>query len=123
MKTVIGKHFNFEASHLLPEKECYGKCRHLHGHRYELEVQIEGEIDEEGWICNFSDVRSLVKKHVLDKYDHQHLNDYFPIPTAENIALAIYRVLDNALREKNYHLHKIRLYETANSYAEVKSEK
>ncbi|RME04261.1 MAG: 6-carboxytetrahydropterin synthase QueD [Planctomycetota bacterium] len=120
MRICIGRHFQFEASHQLPqEHECYGKCRHLHGHRYELEVQIEGELNPRGWICDFAELKDIVHRHVIDKFDHQHLNHFFEIPTAEHIALWIFQTLQKALRDKEYQLVKIRLYETEKNYAEV----
>ena len=70
--------------------EKYGKCANLHGHTYKLEVTIEGVINDDGWICNFSEVKKLVRTQVIDKYDHQHLNDFFRIPTAEKIAQKIF---------------------------------
>ena len=124
IKTTIGKSFDFEASHQLPDKECYGKCRNLHGHRYELFVEVTGPVDEEyGWICNFSEVKSIVESEIIQKLDHQHLNNILPtIPTAENIAAWIFKTLDQALEKKTYKLNKLKLYETARSYAELTRE-
>ena len=120
MQLTIGKHFEFEASHQLPDQECYGKCRHLHGHRYQLEVEITGDIDQRGWICDFADLKRMVRGLVIDKFDHQHLNDWFEIPTAENIAIWIFHTLQQALAQSSYRLWRVRLYETSNSYAEVR---
>lgn len=113
----IGKEFQFEAAHYLPNKEIYGKCRNLHGHTYTLIIEIEGNIQEEGWILNFSEFGEIVKKSILTKLDHSCLNDYIEIPTAENIILYIYESLKNGFNNKNIRISKIKLYETKNSYA------
>lgn len=120
MKIIIGKHFEFEASHQLPEAECYGKCSNLHGHRYELQVEVSGDINSYGWICNFSDVKEVVKRLVINKLDHQHLNQFFDLPTAEHIAVWIYKQIEEEIKEKDYTLERVKLYETSNSYAEIR---
>lgn len=121
MKIKIGKHFTFDASHQLPCNPIYGKCQNLHGHTYHLTVEIEGEINQEGWICNFSEVKEKVKELVIDVFDHKHLNDFFDLPTAEVIAKSIFEVLSNSFvkEEKPFQLSKIILYETPTSYCEV----
>ena len=113
----IGKEFQFEAAHYLPNKEIYGKCRNLHGHTYTLIIEIEGNIQEEGWILNFSEFGEIVKKSILTKLDHSCLNDYIEIPTAENIILYIYESLKNGFNNKDIRISKIKLYEAKNSYA------
>lgn len=115
----IGCHFTFEASHKLPPSKIYGKCSNLHGHRYELQVEVTGNVKTEGWICNFNVIKALVNQYVLDKYDHAYLNDFFEVPTAEAIAIEIYNNLLTPLNEINCKLNKIKLYETQNNYAEV----
>lgn len=121
MKIKIGKHFSFDASHQLPPNHIYGKCQNLHGHTYHLTVEIEGEINDHGWICNFSEVKEKVKELVLDQFDHKHLNEFFDLPTAEVIAQRIFHVLDNSFKResKSYQLSKVILYETPTSYCEV----
>lgn len=119
---IIAKTFEFEASHQLPpDKECYGACRRLHGHTYKLIVEIEGEIDREyGWLINFKDLKQIVNKVVIDKYDHQHLNDFFEITTAEVILEKIVEDLQAELDVRFnglYKLHSCILYETSTSYA------
>lgn len=117
MRITIGKHFIFEASHQLPQEECYGKCSNVHGHRYELIVEITGKINSKGWICNFTEIKQIVNKCVIDKFDHNHLNNFFTIPTAENIALWIVKTLQDKFKDKPYSLNQVKLYETENSYA------
>ncbi len=119
MQAILGKHFTFEASHQLPDAECYGKCSNLHGHRYELTVEMIGPIQSQGWVCDFAEIKAIVHRDIIAKLDHQHLNHFFPLPTAENIGTWIAQTLSNALAQSQYHLHKIKLYETATSYVEI----
>ena len=119
----IGKHFEFEASHLLPWYD--GKCNRLHGHSYKLTVIAEGKIKKDGMVLDFEILKNVVKETVIDKYDHRHLNDYFENPTAENVAKAFYNVINKRLKEvtKNtVKVAKLRLYETSKSFAEVSTE-
>lgn len=115
----IGKTFEFEACHNLPDNDVYGKCSNKHGHRYELMVEVFGNINELGWVCNYAEIKDIVKSEVIKKYDHVDLNEFFEIPTAENIILEIVSILKNAFKNKPYQLSKVRLYETRTSYAEI----
>lgn len=116
MKTRIGTKISFDAAHKLPENPIYGKCSQLHGHRYELTIEVEGVVSQYGWICNFSELKKILQKQVVDKYDHSNLNDYFSVPTVENVALAIFSDIQEVLLHTSYGLRRISLYETGNSY-------
>lgn len=119
MKIHIGRKFEFEASHFLPGEDIYGECSNLHGHRYELEVVAAGEIKEDGWLFNFKDMKKLVHDTAISKYDHHNLNDYFEIPTAENLGIHIFTALEEKLKEYNMTLKRIKLNETSNCYVEI----
>ena len=86
----------FEAAHRLPDSEFLTtkKCINLHGHTYHVVVDLQGFNDKMGMVVDFG----LVKE-VIDKYDHQFLNDLFgEIPTtAENITFQIYKDLVKAV--------------------------
>lgn len=118
---ILGKHFEFEASHQLPNKECYGKCRNLHGHTYKLVVEIQGEVNpEDGWIMNFSEVKGVVMTQVVDVLDHKHLNDVIGgITTAENILLWIQDRIAKRIWNMGAKLHCLTLYETSKSFAKL----
>lgn len=118
MRTRIGKQFDFEAAHQL-RGEIYGKCQNLHGHRYHLVIEIEGDVNKFGWVCDFAELDELVNERVIKRYDHQNLSDHFEIPTVENIARSIFEILEKGLNNKSYVLSKVVLHETADSYAEV----
>lgn len=118
MKTKIGNKFVFEAAHQL-NGDIYGKCQNLHGHRYELIVEVEGTIDESGWVCDFAEIERTVKKNVLDRFDHRNMNDFFTTPTVENIAARVFETIDGELKSRPYSISKVVLYETAECYAEI----
>jgi 6-pyruvoyltetrahydropterin/6-carboxytetrahydropterin synthase len=111
----IRKHFRFEAAHVLPFHP--GKCARLHGHSYRLEVAVRGPLQSDGpargMIEDFDVVKRVVHTHVVDALDHQHLNDLIENPTAEQIAMWIWRRLEAELRG----LDEIVLWETATSCA------
>lgn len=117
----ITKLFEFEACHWLPMYE--GACNNLHGHSYKLEVTVQGdpitqkENPNYGMIMDFKDLKAVVNEVVVDKYDHQKLNDFFPNPTAEvmvkQIAVDIMARLPIGVI-----LTSCKLWETSTSYAE-----
>lgn len=115
----IGRKFEFESCHFLPGEEIYGECSNLHGHRYELEIVVAGELNEDGWLFNFKDLKKLVHDNVISKYDHHNLNDYFEIPTAENLGVHIYMTLEEKLKEYNMMLKRIKLNETSKCFVEI----
>jgi len=120
IETRICKEFTFEASHQLPNHK--GKCKNLHGHSYRVQVELSGEINlvegasDEGMITDFGDLSEIVKTEVLDRFDHHHLNDLIvAVPTVEILAMIIFKII----RRKTSKVSRVRIYETATSYAEV----
>lgn len=89
---ILRRTYRFEASHVLPNHP--GRCRRLHGHSYRFIVEIEGEIEPvQGMVLDFGDLDALVERAVLARCDHYHLNDFIENPTAEWIAVWIWRAL------------------------------
>lgn len=117
---TIAKMFEFESAHQLPDIECYGACRNLHGHTYKLTVEVEGEVNKYGWVINFKDLKKIVNETIIDKYDHSNLNDYIEVPTAENLLIKMKQDLSPKLMELGVRLYSLKLYETSNSYAYLK---
>lgn len=122
-KITITRRFSFDAAHYLPGHE--GKCQNLHGHTYILEVTvgrdslIEGG-SSEGMVIDFSDLKSIVNKLVVDPLDHQCLNELLPYrPTAENMANHFFEVMEPVLKGFDVDLVRVRLWESSDSYAEV----
>lgn len=87
----VTKIFTFDAAHKLTNY--YGKCERLHGHTYKLEVTLEGDVQSNGMVIDFVVLKRIVKKHVLNKLDHQYLNDVLENPSAERVVLWIWEQL------------------------------
>ncbi len=100
---------HFNAAHQLaipswsPEKnlEIFGKCANpnFHGHNYEVEVRVTGQIDPEtGILINLKDLKVLIESEIEDRFDHKNLNLDCPefetrVPTVENICIVIHELL------------------------------
>lgn len=120
MNVNITKIFTFDAAHRLPNHD--GKCARPHGHTYKLEVTVAGEphpVDGssgEGMVMDFADLKKVVQKNILDRFDHQDLNQVCDfVTTAENLAVYIFEQLQSELPG----LTRIKLWETPTSFAEV----
>jgi 6-pyruvoyltetrahydropterin/6-carboxytetrahydropterin synthase len=81
MRTQIRKSFRFEAAHRLPNVPPGHKCARLHGHSFEIELAVDGEVDPVlGWVVDFADLKTAWEPlHAI--LDHYYLND---IPGLEN---------------------------------------
>ncbi len=64
---VVAKHFKWEAAHRIPWHN--GKCKHLHGHSYKMIVEFEGELNDNGIVIDFNDLKAMVKSHI-ERIDH-----------------------------------------------------
>lgn len=114
---LLRKEFTFDAAHRLERYR--GKCEALHGHTYRLAVTLEGSRDGDGMVFDFTELKNLVSELVLEKLDHAYLNDVMDQPTAENIALWIWKKLESPLRRPNCSLSSVQVWETATSSAAV----
>jgi 6-pyruvoyltetrahydropterin/6-carboxytetrahydropterin synthase len=102
----------------------FGKCsnRQGHGHNYTVEVTVAGEVDEvTGFVVDLKLMKDVMESEVIGVYDHRHLNlevpDFATVqPTAENMAVAIWRRLDGKI--PNAKLHRVRVYEMADLFAD-----
>lgn len=134
----IAKEFSFDMAHMLDGHD--GKCQNLHGHTYTLQVEIGGELHtygaKSGMVMDYSDLKAIVKTHILDKMDHAFIYDStserecqvanllnslnsktFSIPTrttAEQMAKYIF----DTLCDVGLPVSLIRLWETPTSYCE-----
>ncbi len=132
MKVAIFRKGHFNAAHRLycpdwsDEKnlQIYGICSNpnFHGHNYELEVKVSGELDPvSGILMDLKKLKEIIHEHVELRYDHKNLNidlEEFQnkVPTAENIVIEIYKLL-RAQIEPQLDL-VIRLYETPRNFVE-----
>ena len=95
MNIELRKTFQFEAAHLLPNLPTTHKCRRLHGHSFQVEIAVSGEIDPKlGWLIDYAEISDAFKP-LLDRLDHYYLNEIPGLenPTSENVALWIWEKL------------------------------
>ncbi len=132
MKVAVSRKEHFNAAHRLfnplwsdeKNEAVFGKCNNpnYHGHNYEMIVTIIGEPDPEtGYVFDMKILSDLIKEHVTNQFDHKNLNldiAFFKNvnPTAENIAIVIWRILRQHI-DNQYEL-KIKLYETERNFVE-----
>ncbi|MCM8594465.1 6-carboxytetrahydropterin synthase QueD [Accumulibacter sp.] len=143
---LITRRLEFDAGHRIPDHR--SQCRHLHGHRYAIEITLAGEIISRpgdaanGMVMDFAEVRALARQHLVDAWDHAflvHAGDLpvvrflasLPehrtvvldcVPTAENLAREAFRILDGVYRDtygNQLQLERVRLYETPNCWADA----
>ncbi len=105
---TVTKIFEFSASHFLTKY--HGKCERLHGHNYKLEATVIGEMREDDLVYDFVDLNKVVKEKIIEVLDHTHLNDRFPNPSAEIVAIWIWEQLENTFSQAR--LFEIKLWET-----------
>ena len=88
MRIELRKTFQFEAAHLLPRLPESHKCRRLHGHSFQVEIVVAGDVDPElGWLMDYADL-SRAFQPLWEQLDHRYLNEVPGLenPTSENIA-------------------------------------
>ena len=126
----------FSASHRLynenfsdeENNRLFGKCNNPngHGHNYVLEVIVAGDPDPNtGYVMDLKELKKIVIENVIKKVDHKNLNldvEFIRgvIPTAENIAIGIWKQLEDKIPSGK--LFSVKLYETENNYVEYKGE-
>src|SRR3979409_507031 len=144
---LITRRMEFSASHvyhndkLSPEenRRIFGKCNnpHGHGHNYALEVTVAGEPDPvTGMVLDLKELKEIferegmermgarmlyLEREVMQRMDHRFLNYEVAelkgqIPTCENIARVIWELLDPKITKGR--LHRVRLYESADLFAD-----
>jgi len=131
-QVTITRRLYFNAAHrvhnpALSDEEnarIFGKCNNpnWHGHNYTLDVSVSGPVEERtGYVIDLGVLKRVVQREVIEKVDHRNFNvevDFMRgvIPTTENIVVAMWRVLEPALRPAA--LTRLVLWETPNNYVE-----
>jgi 6-pyruvoyltetrahydropterin/6-carboxytetrahydropterin synthase len=142
----ITRRLEFDSGHRIPNHD--GQCKHLHGHRYAIEVTLTGEVAhhpgkaDDGMVLDFGDIKRLTNQYVVDLWDHAFLvakEDEglvaflatLPnhktvvmehVPTVENLAKAAFAILQPVFTKSfggRLELSALRLYETPNCWADV----
>ena len=138
------RRLEFDAAHRVPGHN--GKCRNLHGHRYAVEITVEGETQPEGMIADFGMIKEKVGGWIDDQLDHNVIlwaddpvaselakvafmispfagRAKMPFemgkpPTAENIAEMLYVVAGEFLNDCDMRVVHVRVRETPNCWAD-----
>lgn len=132
MRVAVFRKGHFNAAHRLhnplwsdeKNKTVFGLCNNnnFHGHNYEIEVKVVGEVDPEtGYVIDMKILSDLIKSEIEDRFDHKNLNldtEEFRtlIPSAEHISYVIYHILREKIDPK-YDL-SIKLWETPRNFVE-----
>jgi len=130
MSITVYRKAHFNAAHRLFRKEwsdeknlkVFGKCSNpnYHGHNYELEVGVTGDIHPEtGFVIDLAVLKKMIKEEVEIPFDHKNLNVEVAAfkdlnPTVENIAMVIWNKLRNRL-DTSYEI-SVKLYETPRNF-------
>ena len=129
----LSQKFEFSATHRLHNPKAseaensrvFGKCNnpHGHGHNYEVQVTLKGEPDENGVLIAIPEFENTVGRSVIDRFDHKNLNEELSefaelIPTVENIAMVIYRMLKPKFGSKHAALASVTVWETPKTWCE-----
>ena len=144
----ITRRLEFDAGHRIPNHG--GQCRHMHGHRYVIEVTLRGTVVEhqgysdDGMVLDFGDIKKITSELIVNQWDHAFLvakedaslvsflasipNHKTVIlehvPTVENLAKTAFAILQPIFKQAfggRLELSALRLYETPNCWADVSS--
>ncbi|MFQ5446857.1 MAG: 6-pyruvoyl tetrahydropterin synthase family protein [Saprospiraceae bacterium] len=144
-KIRLTKSFTFEMAHALPGYD--GACKNIHGHSYRLEVTVIGTPLQEpghpkdGMVMDFKDLKRIINDQVVNIFDHSLV---LPTGMPDNLLTALRQQFDNIVTlpfqpscenlllyfvqkirpdmPVRVELKWVRLYETANSFAEWNAE-
>ncbi len=132
MRISVFRKAHFNAAHRLhvsswseeKNKEIFGLCNsyNFHGHNYDLEVRVTGEVDPvTGMLIDLKVLKDIIKEQVEERFDHKNLNldtEEFKTlnPTAENICYVIWDILSKKLGS-DFEVG-VKLFETPRNYVE-----
>ena len=132
MRISVYRKAHFNAAHRLynpswtdqKNEEVFGLCNnpYYHGHNYDLEVRVTGEVDPEtGYLIDLKILKDVIKEQIEDRFDHKNLNEQTEefknlIPTAEHICYVIHTILSEHL-DSRYEIG-VKLWETPRNYVE-----
>ena len=130
----IAKEFNWEMGHRLPEH--FGKCKNIHGHSYKMMVELEGDLDDNGMVMDYYDLKKIINP-IIDNLDHAFMVNENDRPvaeflenikskkvivrfdsTVENITRYFLNTISGSGLPENIRKLKVRVCETPDDYAE-----
>lgn len=128
----VTRKMHFSAAHRLfnptfsheKNEQIFDKCNNPmgHGHNYTMEVTVKGIPDPQtGYVIDLKLLRDLIEEHIIEHVDHKHLNHDVAflkgiIPTAENLAIRFWSILEPKIATGS--LHSIKLYESDANFVE-----
>ncbi len=131
----VTQQFEFSAAHRLhveelsteENRDLFGKCNNEngHGHNYRLDVTVAQANEQAGPPLTLVNLERIVKRQVIDRFDHKHLNEDTEEfrtlnPTVENIASVTWSLLADQVTPAT--LEAVRVYETPKTWAECRSD-
>jgi 6-pyruvoyltetrahydropterin/6-carboxytetrahydropterin synthase len=148
-RLTITRRLEFDAGHRIPNHG--GQCWHLHGHRYAIELSVLGPVQatrgqtDDGMVIDFGDIKRIALSHLVEPWDHAFLvaKQDTPlvqflaslpnhktviledVPTVENLVKFAFTILAPIFAKETKGqlvLHRIRLYETPNCWADYSAE-
>jgi 6-pyruvoyltetrahydropterin/6-carboxytetrahydropterin synthase len=100
---------HFDAAHFLSGYD--GKCRNIHGHRWEVEVKVTGKPavngEKRSMVADFGDIKRLLKT-LTERFDHTLIFEHGSLSKA----------LFDALTADNFALSEVHFRPTAEAFAE-----
>jgi 6-pyruvoyltetrahydropterin/6-carboxytetrahydropterin synthase len=112
----LGLITEFDAAHSLPGYQ--GKCANLHGHTYQVEIVVEGQVGTDGFVMDFYQLKKILANPVQE-LDHNCLNELLANPTAELIATWISQRLKQELEKSQVKLISLKLWEGKNKWVMI----
>jgi len=145
-KIEITRRLEFDAGHRIPNHG--GQCRHIHGHRYVLEITLLGNVlnhqghGDDGMVLDFSEIKTIANEYIVQRWDHaflvakedQTLVQFLAsipnqktvvldtITTVENLAQTAFTILAPVFKDRfsgRLDLSRLRLYETPNCWSDI----
>jgi len=113
---------HIDAAHYI--KDYKGKCQRMHGHRWEIEIVLEGsDLNEMNMLVDFSVVKDSLK-HVLENLDHYVLNEQLGEPnvTAEFLSKWLYDQMQRRLDDESSRLSEVSVWESPDCCITYKGE-
>jgi 6-pyruvoyltetrahydropterin/6-carboxytetrahydropterin synthase len=134
----IAKEFNWEMGHRLPDH--FGKCKNIHGHSYKLMVELDGDLNENGMVMDYYDLKKIVNP-IVENLDHafmvyekdSQVVEFLEQIKSKKVIVNFESTVENITRyflveirkhnlPSNIHKIKIRVCETPDDYAEEEIE-
>ena len=129
----LSQMFEFSAAHRLhnpslddeSNRRMFGKCNnpHGHGHNYQVQVTLKGEVDDNGLLIDLPEFERIVAQTLIQRFDHKHLNlecEEFRslIPSVENIARVSYELLKPRFSDHRAKLASVTVWETPKTWCQ-----